>query len=125
MDNLPAPTPKLTQLMSQQELLRHATAIGLNVEVFLDGYWQTRPEHHVKTAIVSDWMEELMDWHLDQIIAAFKEWRGKNPSKKPNPGHIAQILKFRRGRVYADRSSAKDPVFALDRPAVLALEGAA
>ena len=66
-----------------------------------------------------------MDWHIDQIVAAFKEWRGMNPSKKPNPGHIVQILKYRRGRVYADRSSSKDPVFALDRPAVLSLEGAA
>lgn len=80
------------------------------------------PSKVVKAGILADWMDELQDWHLDQITAAFKEWRRSNPSKKPNPGHILAILKLRRGQVYAYGSPDRDPTFALDRPAKVMLE---
>lgn len=113
----------MTSSLKPHEQDRHRAQIGLRVEVILDGYWQTRPSDVVKAGILADWMDEMQDWHLDQITAALKEWRNSNPSRKPNPGHICAILKRRRGMVYAGGTAERDPVFALDRavtPAIAA-----
>ncbi|MEM8616768.1 MAG: hypothetical protein AAGF20_07515 [Pseudomonadota bacterium] len=87
----------------------------------MDGYWQTRPSKEVKLGILADWMDQLEDWHIDQIHAALREWRVVNPSKKPNPDHIKAILKGKRGAAYVAQRDGKafDQLFAVTRPALL------
>ncbi|KIN70955.1 hypothetical protein Z945_3420 [Sulfitobacter noctilucae] len=70
----------------------------------------------MKAAILADWMDELEDWHIDQIRWALRAWRGRNPSKKPNPAHITQILKNERGRAHVAGPTQAKPLFAIDRP---------
>lgn len=124
MANLPAPTPRLTQLLPQHECEEHRAHIAIEVEIVLDGYWQNRPGDKMRIAILADWMDELEDWHVDQIRWALRKWRDLNPSKKPNPAHITAILKGERGRAYvAQRDGREFPeLFAIGRP--LALEAA-
>lgn len=124
MQNLPSPTPKLTDTLQPQECAAHRVQIAIEVEIVLDGYWQNRPGEAMKTAILADWMDELEDWHVDQIRHALRKWRSLNPSKKPNPAHISGILKGNRGKAFvAQRDGGQpDPMFAIDRP--LLLEGA-
>lgn len=112
----------MSQSLGPHALDRHRAFIGLEVTAILDGYWQSYPHEAILDAIRKDWMDTLQDWHVDQVKAALTEWRNKNPSKKPNPGHILKILKHRRGTVYARRSADRDPLFALDRPHTDAVE---
>ena len=113
---IPAPTPRLTQSLSPQECADHRARIGVEVEIVLDGYWQTMPGPKMKSAILADWMDELEDWHIDQIRWALRKWRNDSPSKKPNPGHIVGLLKRERGQAHVDGPSRAKPLFAINRP---------
>jgi hypothetical protein len=123
--DIPAPTPLLTQSLSQHECEDHRARLAIEVEIVLDGYWQTRPGAQMKAAILADWMDELEDWHIDQIRCALRKWRSENPSKKPNPGHIVALLKGQRGAAFAAerKNRTPDPLFAIGRlPALEAAE---
>lgn len=116
MPNVPSPTPRLTSSLSPHELDQHRADIGLAVEVVLDGYWQNRPSDVVKAGILVDWMDALHDWSIDQIRFGLRKWRDENPSKKPNPGHIALILKNERGFAFVAQREGKPPrqLFAIE-----------
>ena len=118
---LPSPTPSLTQSLKPHECEDHRARLAVEVEIVLDGYWQNRPGAEMKAAILADWMDELEDWHIDQIRFALRKWRNLNPSKKPNPAHIAGILKGERGRAFVAKRDGKplDQIFAIDRPLLL------
>lgn len=79
--------------MPPQELEAHRTAISVLVDVTLDGYWRDEMGEAKRALILADWADELENWPVDSIKAALRQWRRENPSKKPNPGHILQILK--------------------------------
>ncbi len=81
--------------------------IAFEVEVVLDGYWKDRVDAKLKAAVLADWSDTLEDWPLDQIRWGLREWRKGNPSKKPNPDHIATILKAKRGQVEVARMKAR------------------
>lgn len=53
------------------------------------------------------WIEALEDWPLDQIRWGLRQWVMDNPSKRPNFGHISQLLKAKRGEVWAARQEAQ------------------
>lgn len=110
--------------MQPHECEDHRRRLAIEVEIVLDGFWQTRPGPEMKAAILADWMDELEDWHVDQVRWALRSWRRNNPNKKPNPGHIAMLLRNKRGTTYVAQREGKaaDPLFAVDRP--LRLEAA-
>ena len=56
--------------------------------------------------ILMDWCDELENWPVESIKAAFRQWRRDNPSKKPNPGHILQILNRAWGERNIDKTRA-------------------
>lgn len=121
---LPTPTPQLTRSVSPQECEDHRARIAYEVEIILEGYWQSRPEFAIKAGILADWMDELEDWHLDQIRWALRKWRSLNPSKKPNPAHISGMLKGERGRAYVAERDGQlhEALFSVNRPLLLAAE---
>lgn len=112
------------QSLSQQECDEHRAAIGVQVEIILDGYWRQPPAPQMKAAILADWMDTLQDWHFDQIRWALRSWRDQYPSKKPNPGHIKQLLEAQRGKAFAaeNRGEKPAPLFAINRPNLLAAQ---
>ena len=58
----------------------------------MDGYWRDDLSQEKRAAILADWCDELEDWPLNSIQAAFRKHRSDRPDKKPNPGHILQLL---------------------------------
>lgn len=62
----------------------------------LDGYWQSRPTDPVVRRIRETWAEELMPYSLDEIRAACARWVRENPRRKPNHGHITELLRAAR-----------------------------
>ncbi|WP_170162069.1 hypothetical protein [Paracoccus siganidrum] len=59
----------------------------------LDGYWRDDMSETKRALILADWADEMENWPADSIKAALRQWRRDNPSKRPNPGHILQILR--------------------------------
>ena len=108
----------MTQSLAPRDLDAHRAQIAVEVEIILDGYWQNRPGDKMRVAILADWMDELEDWHVDQIRWALRHWRSLHPSKKPNPGHIVATLKAKRGQAYvAQRDGGSvDNLFSVSRP---------
>lgn len=67
--------------------------VSVLIEVVLEGYWRENMSNDMRSAILSDWCDELEDWPVESIKGALRLWRRENPNKKPNPGHIVQLLK--------------------------------
>lgn len=78
---------------SQREIEAQRGQISVLVETVLDGYWQADMSQKKRDLILMDWCDELEEWPVESVKAALRQWRQENPSKKPNPGHILQILK--------------------------------
>lgn len=72
------------------------------VEIVLDGYWQTDMSQRKRDGVLMDWCDELEEWPVESVKAALRQWRRENPSKKPNPGHVLQIL----NRAWGERNAA-------------------
>ena len=51
-------------------------------------------------------VQAFLQRYPDSVLAALRKWRNENPSKRPNPGHIVQMLKDAWGRKHADQTRA-------------------
>ena len=90
---LPPMTPYVKGSRGQSEIATHRAMVSVLIEVVLEGYWRENMSNDMRSAILSDWCDELEDWPVESIKGALRLWRRENPSKKPNPGHIVQLLK--------------------------------
>lgn len=90
---LPPMTPLQNVSRSPQEIAAHRAQTSALVETFLDGYWQSDMSQAKRNLTLTDWCDELEGWPVDSIKTAFRQWRLENPNKKPNFGHILQILR--------------------------------
>lgn len=112
-DHLPATVAKLPPLtgcdvksMSQRECDDHRASICLEVEIVLKGYWQEKRSFEMEAAVKAWWMDELENWTPDQVRWAMRNWCRDNPNRKPNPGHIIQLLKQAWGKRHAKQIRA-------------------
>lgn len=92
--------------MLPHELTEHRLAIGQAVEVVLHGYWQPSDSEALRAAVLRDWCDTLQDWKPDSVLAALRKWRNENPNKRPNPGHIVQMLKEAWGKKHVEQTRA-------------------
>lgn len=113
---IPTPTPRYAQSLGPQERSKHRAKIAFDVEVVLQGYWQTPLSEQMKMAVLKDWCDELEDWPCEAVHRALRSWRDSNPSKKPNPAHISAILKAERGRAWAAEQPRHEPQELGNRP---------
>ena len=111
----PAPTPQYKQSLSPEKLAEHRVKIAFDVEIILQGYWDSQPPAQVKAGILADWADTLEDWTQEQILYALRKWRNEFPSKRPNPGHILVTLKELRGRAEVKRMPMQEPVPEIQR----------
>lgn len=72
----------------------------------MDGFWRDDLSEAKRAAILADWCDELEDWPLHSIQAAFRTHRRARPDKKPNAGHILQLLNKAWGEHNAEATRA-------------------
>lgn len=92
--------------MTPQQCAEHRGRIGVEVRIILNGYWQPDEGTEMQKAVLAHWLDALEDWPLDQVRGALISWQMDNPNRRPNPGHIVQMLKKRRGEQYAQKLAA-------------------
>ena len=56
---------------------------------------------------ILDWLEDLMEFGLDVVVAACGDWRRTMPDKRPTPGHIRMACL--RLRPVSDRDALPPP----------------
>lgn len=56
-------------------------------------YWQSALTEGERCVDLKWWADLLEEWPVDSVDKALTQWVLDNPNKRPNPGHIVQILK--------------------------------
>lgn len=62
----------------------------------MTSYFEPNISDAVLAGTLADWCDTLEDWPVSDIRAALREWRNKNPDKRPNPSHISGLLQRKR-----------------------------
>jgi len=93
-------TQPLSKLLGSQELGKHRAMVAVELEVMakkMDRFgWERDRNSAAHDRLVSDWMDALHDYPLDEVQAACREWVTSSPRKMPNEGDILGIIKTRR-----------------------------
>lgn len=97
-------TPLLSKSLASQDLKKHRAMVAVELEVLakkLDRFgWERDRGSYAHDRLVTDWMDALQDYPLDEIRAACAQAIIDNPNKMPNEGHVkAAILAARSKQV--------------------------
>ena len=94
-------TLPLSKSLALQDLTKHRAMVGVELEVMakkMDRFgWERDRGSMAHDRIVTDWMDALQDFPLDEVQAACRAWVQDNPRRMPNEGDI-------RGKVMAARA---------------------
>lgn len=116
MTNLPKAqnglTLPLSRSLASQDLAKHRAMVALELEVMakkMDRFgWDRDRNSPVHDRLVTDWMDALHDYPLDEVRAACREAVKARPNSMPNEGHILeQITKARND--FARRNRQPEP----------------
>lgn len=93
-------TLPLSKSLDWQDLAQHRAMVAVELEVLakkMDRFgWERDRNSPAHDRIITDWMDALQDYPLDEIRAACREAVKARPNAMPNEGHIvAEILKAR------------------------------
>lgn len=105
---LPPTRPLHVESLRQHELTDYRQKIGTAVETMMDvgAYYDRARGEALSTAVLREWIDRLEGWTTDQIRDAFRAWQDQQPSRRPNPAHIVQLLKAEWGRRNAEQTRA-------------------
>lgn len=71
----------------------------------LHSYWRDKPSELVLAEIMANWVEELRGWPIEMVRDALRAWVRESPNKRPNPGHIVELLSMASQSKSARKSS--------------------
>lgn len=96
----------LSRSLGSQELARHRAMVAVELEVMakkMDRFgWERDRGSMAHDRLLTDWMDALQDFPLDEVKSACRAWVEKNPRKMPNEGDIRrEILSVRANAVRA------------------------
>lgn len=119
MDSLTIPklpnglTPLLSKSLDSQALAKHRALVAFELEVMavsLDRFgWQRDRGKPAQDRMVTDWMDVLQDYPVDEIAAACRQAVLDNPNKMPNYGHVRKQIIKERGRQLALQPKPVEP----------------
>ena len=94
-------TLPLRTSLGSRALAEHRAMVAVELEVLAKKFdrfgWDRDTGSAAHDRLITDWMDALQDYPLDEVRAACKAAVLENPSKMPNEGHIlAQIGAARR-----------------------------
>lgn len=103
-------------------MAKHKAMVALELEVLAKKFdrfgWErdTAKDCPAQARMITDWMDALQDYPLNEVQAACRAAVISNPNKMPNEGHVvAEIMKARKKAVAhlpkppVEQPRAKDP----------------
>lgn len=109
-------TLPLSASLDWQDLARHRAMVGLELEVLAKKFdrfgWERDSGTPVHDRMITDWMDALQDFTLDEIQAACRACVIADPKRMPNEGAVlGRIMDARRLHVAALPRPAEPPRF--------------
>ena len=104
----------LSKSLGLQVLAQHRAMVALELEVLAKKHdrfgWDRDRNSPAHDRLITDWMDALQDYPLDEIQAACRAAILDNPRMMPNEGHIvAKINEARRVKVAAFKAALPKP----------------
>lgn len=99
-------TLPLSRILASPDLAKHRAVIGVELEVLAKKFdrfgWERDRGSMAHDRMLTDWMDALQDYPLDEVRAACAAAVIDNPNRMPNEGHVrAAILNARKRHVSA------------------------
>ena len=105
-------TLPLSRSLGSLDLAKHKALLAVELEVLAKKFdrfgWERDRGTAAHDRIITDWMEALQDYPLDEVKAACRQAVLSNPGKMPNEGHIVAHIRNARKQAVAQRR-AKAP----------------
>lgn len=106
-------TLPLSRFLGSQDLAKHRAMVAFELEVIakkLDRYgWERDRNTPAHDRLLTDWMDALCDFPLEEVRAACRAWVLDNPRKVPNEGDIHRQVMEARRRVVASLPKPNEP----------------
>lgn len=106
-------TLPLSKSLASQDLAKHRAVIAVELEVLAKKFdrfgWERDRGTAAHDRLITDWMNALQDFPLQEIREACAGVVLDNPGKMPNEGHIRAAIIKARGAFVA-RSRSGDPI---------------
>ena len=103
----------LSRSLGSQDLAKHRAMVAVELEVMakkMDRFgWDRDRNSPAHNRIITDWMDALCDYPLDEVKAACREWVMNNPRKMPNEGDIRGVIMANRAKVVARLPKPREP----------------
>ena len=100
-------TAPLRTLLDSRALAQHRAMVALEMEVLAKKFdrfgWDRDMGSPVHDRMLTDWMDALQDYPLDEVKAACVAAVLANPNKMPNEGHVRAQIMAQRAKVVASR----------------------
>lgn len=106
-------TLPLSKSLGSRDLAQHRAMVAVELEVLakkLDRFgWERDRNSPAHDRIVTDWMDALQDYPLEEVRAACREAVLSRPSAMPNEGHIIGKIMEARARFLRLNNPVQDP----------------
>jgi hypothetical protein len=112
----------LRTFLGSQELAQHRAMVSIELEVLAKKFdrfgWDRDRGTMAQDRLISDWMDALQDFPLEEVKAACSAAVMADPKTMPNEGHIVmQIMKARATFIAANRPTERQD---MERPRITA-----
>jgi hypothetical protein len=95
----------LSKFLALPELRKHRAMVAVELEVLakkLDRFgWERDRGSMAHDRMLTDWMDALQDYPLDEVKAACVAAVLDNPNKMPNEGHVRAQILAKRAKIVA------------------------
>ena len=106
-------TLPLRTSLGSRALAEHRAMVAVELEVLAKKFdrfgWDRDTGSAAHDRLITDWMDALQDYPLDEVRAACKAAVLENPAKMPNEGHILLHIKAARKRFLSVNPPAPEP----------------
>lgn len=106
----------LSRSLGSQDLAKHRAMVAVELEVMakkMDRFgWERDRNSPAHDRLVTDWMDALCDFPLEEVRAACREWVSSEPRKMPNEGDILKRIMAARARAVAALPKQMEPELA-------------
>ena len=106
-------TLPLSRSLASQDLAKHRAMVALELEVMakkMDRFgWDRDRGSAAHDRLLTDWMDALHDFPLEEIKGACRKWVADNPRRMPNEGDIRRVILAERQKV-VDMLPKPEPV---------------
>jgi hypothetical protein len=106
-------TPPLSKSLGLQDLGKHRAMVAIELEVLakkMDRFgWERDRGSAAHDRLLTDWMDALQDYSLQEVQKACRAAVLANPNKVPNEGHIVAQIKAARREYLVLNPPAPEP----------------